>query len=86
MSDRDFTDFLSSVCVVGPKGQKEWRMIDPDTPVASNAGVWPAAVAKMKDKKEPSILISNGKVGTIEKLPATKAETIALIRKYVEAK
>lgn len=86
MSDKDFTDFLTSVCVVGPKGQKEWRMIDPDAPVASNSGVWPAAVAKMREKKEPSILISNGKTGTIEKLPATKAETIALIKKYAEAK
>lgn len=86
MSNKAFTDFLTSVCVAGPRGQKEWRMIDPDSPVASNAGVWPAAVAKMKDKKEPSILISNGKTGTIEKLPETMAETIALIKKYAEAK
>jgi len=86
LSDRDFTDFLTSVCVVGKTGYKEWRMTDPDSPTMPNAGVWPAALAKMQGKEVPGILISNGKNGTIEKLPATKADTIALIKKYTEGK
>lgn len=86
LSDRDFTDYLTANCVAGPKGQKEWRMLDKDAVVAPNAGVWGGAMDKMRTQPVPAILISTGKIGTIQKLPATKAEAIALIKKYAEAK
>lgn len=87
LQDADWRTMLNTLCVTGPDGKtKEWRVVDKDSPSVANAGVWPAALEKMKGKEVPAILISNGKTGTITKLPESKDEAIALVKKYAEAK
>ncbi len=86
LNDADFRALLNTVCVAGANGVKEWRIVDKDSPSVVNAGVWPGAMEKVKGKPVPCILISTGRIGTIQDLPAEKADAIALIKKYAEAK
>lgn len=86
LNDADFRSLLNSVCVAGQNGVKEWRVVDKDSPAVANAGVWPKALERTKGKPTPWILISTGKIGFEGQLPETKADAIALIKKYAEAK
>jgi len=85
LNDADFRLLLNTVCVKG-QYNAEWRMVDKDSPSNANAGVWPAALKRTEGKPVPWILISTGKTGFEGPLPADKAEAVALIKKYAEAK
>jgi hypothetical protein len=85
LNDSDFRLLLNELCVAGKNGVREWRVVDKDSPAVANAGVWPAALERTKGKPTPWILISTGKIGFEGQLPETKADAIALIKKYAEA-
>jgi hypothetical protein len=86
LNDSDFRSMLNNVCVAGPNGVKEWRVVDKDSPAVANAGVWPKALERTKAKPVPWLLISTGKVGFEGPLPESKADAMALIKRYAEAK
>jgi hypothetical protein len=86
LNDSDFRSMLNNACVAGPNGVKEWRVVDKDSPAVANAGVWPKALERTKGKPVPWVLISTGKVGFEGPLPESKAEAMALIKRYAEAK
>ncbi len=86
LNDADFRALLNQLCVGGPNGVKEWRIVDKDSPTVANAGVWPAALARTKGKPVPWLMISTGKIGFEGPLPENKTEAMAKIRQYAEAK
>ena len=86
LNDADWRALLNSLCITGSNGVKEWRVVDKDSPAVANAGVWPAALERTKGKPVPWVLISTGKIGFEGPLPTTKAEAMALVKKYAEAK
>ena len=86
LNDSDFRALLNANCVAGTNGVKEWRVVDKDSPSVANAGVWPKALERTRGKPVPWVLISTGKIGFEGPLPVDKAEAIALIKRYAEAK
>lgn len=86
LNDADWRAVLNSACVAGTNGVKEWRVVDKDSPAVANAGVWPKALERTKGKPVPWVLISTGKIGFEGPLPESKADAIALVKRYAEAK
>lgn len=79
-------DYFDANCIKGPDGKTpEARIWDWDVDTSSVSDLWRKAVEKAKTKadgKAPLILISNGKTGTIEPLPANVAATLELLKKW----
>lgn len=86
LNDADWRALLNSVCVPGPNGVKEWRIVDKDSPAVANAGVWPEALKRTEGKKVPWLLISTGKTGFEGPLPESKEAAIELVKRYAGAK
>lgn len=82
MYSRRVWDHLDSVCVAGADGKKEWRIWEQNVPGLENeTKLWQEAM-KRDRKSTPWVIISNGKTGTEEALPATIEEFLALVNKY----
>jgi len=85
IQSKDVTDYLNSKCAVGTDGkQKEWRIWDSTTDPTGESPIWQAAFKRTAGKSLPWILISNGKTGTEEVLPADTASLLTLLKKYGE--
>lgn len=79
--DQTFRDWLSGLVVKGPDTRTpEWRVYDKDAVVTEP--VWQAALARPR-KQVPWLVVSNGKTGWEGPLPATVADTRAIIQRYV---
>jgi hypothetical protein len=75
-------DYLDAKCVVGADGKThEWRIWDQGTDAGADGEPWASALKRTRQSL-PSILISDGKTGFEGPLPATVAETLALLKKY----
>lgn len=82
-------EYLQRKCPRSADGQSvEYRIWDDDytdEQMRFQPQLWRDAYAKAKSDaagKLPWIMISTGKTGTSEPLPATEAETLALLKKY----
>jgi len=74
--------YLASKCAKGADGKTpEYRVWDKDTDVSAEAKTWQDAMARPR-VTVPWILISDGAKGYEGPLPATVAETMALLKKY----
>ena len=78
-------DWLNGKCVVGADGKtKEWRIWDQNVNTQSVPKHWQDVMARKRDSV-PWLVISNFPHGGFEgPMPATEAETKALIQKYME--
>ncbi len=75
-------DYLDKKCVPTPDGNKRgWYIVDKDTSFKNESKTWQDAMARPR-RSIPWILISDGKTGTEEPLPATVEDTISLLKKY----
>lgn len=78
----DVRSYLRTHCAVGLDGKTaEARVFDQNTPMANESKLWQDAMARPR-KSLPWIVVSNGKTGTEEPLPANVADAMALLRKY----
>jgi hypothetical protein len=81
---KEMRDFLDSKCAVGSDGKtKEWRIFDKDVDMKLSPPQWSKAM-KRERKSIPWIIISNGKTGYEGPLPATEAEIMSLLNKYIK--
>lgn len=79
---RSIRDYLDRKCVVGADTRtREWRMWDRDSDASGEAKHWQDAL-KRDRKSVPWIVISTGRDGYEGPLPASVAETLALLKKY----
>ena len=75
-------DYLDAKCAVGADGKtREWRMWDKDSDASGEAKHWQDAL-KRERKSVPWIIVSTGKGGYEGPLPASVAETLALMKKH----
>ena len=79
---RSVRDYRDAKCAVGPDGKtREWRMWDKDSDASGEAKHWQDAL-KRERKSVPWIIVSTGKGGYEGPLPASVAETLALLKKH----
>lgn len=78
---QDFYDELAKVCPKNAAGTPEFRIYDKDVNTAGESTIWQEAM-KRPHPQLPWIAIGNGTTGFEGPLPQTKAEIMALIRKY----
>lgn len=75
-------EYLDRKCVKGKDGKTpEWRIFDKDQSMTGETKVWQDAM-KLPRNVIPWIVISDGKAGTSQPLPATETELLALLKKY----
>ncbi len=69
----------------GPDGYPEIRVLPDGTPVADEPGsaLWKRVMSRPRNSL-PWVVIGNGKTGYEGPLPATQADTLALMKKYAE--
>lgn len=78
----DVRAYLNDKCAVGADGKtREWRMWPADTDVSQAEDVWQFAMKRQRASL-PWIIVSNGKTGFEGKLPGSKDELLALLKKY----
>lgn len=83
---KDIRDYLNSKTVKGTDGKTgEWRIWDKDVDTSNETKLW-QDVMKRPRTAVPWIVISTGKDGFEGPLPATVADTLALLKKYGDAK
>lgn len=76
-------EYLRTHCSPGPvNGTPEFRIWDKDTDLANAPQVWRDAMALPRGTL-PQLIVSNGVEGFSGPLPATEAETLAILRKYL---
>lgn len=74
--------YVNAKCVKGPDGvTAEARFWDKDTIVSGESKLWQDAMNRPRSSI-PWIIISTGKAGFEGPLPATVADTLALLKKY----
>ena len=74
--------WLNASCAKGADGRSpEYRILDKDTPMATDAKHWQDAMKRPRSQL-PWIVISNGTTGFEGPLPATVDETLALLKKF----
>ena len=75
--------FLNSNCATAEDKKPAYKIMDEGQILGDDSvlAVWKTA-AELKPELGARIIISNGKTGTIDKLPAGVDETIALVTKY----
>lgn len=72
--------YLNEKCLkVG--GQPEYRFFDKDTPLVKESEVWKAAMILKRDSL-PWLIVGDGKNGYQGPLPASVAETMAILKKF----
>lgn len=78
----DFEGYLNAKCAKGKDGRPAWRRFDKDTPGGGDDAIWGEAMKKAT--AFPWLVVSNPQKGGgyAGKLPATKAEVMALLQKY----
>lgn len=82
LTSGEIRTYLNSKCVVGPDGKtKEWRQWDKDVDTSAESQLWQAAMKRPRSSL-PWIVISDGKTGFEGPLPATIADTLAILKKY----
>lgn len=75
-------EYLNAKCPKGPDGKTtEFRIWDKDVDGYSDSPLWGDALKRPR-ASTPWIVISNGKTGFEGPLPATVADTLALLKKY----
>jgi hypothetical protein len=75
-------DYLNTHCPPGPDGRtREWRIYDQDTDTSGESKTWQDAMRRPRASL-PWIVVSNGRTGYEGPLPASVADTLALLRKY----
>lgn len=76
-------EYLRTHCSAGPiNGTPEFRIWDKDTDISNAPQVWKDAMALQRGTL-PQLIVSNGIEGFSGPLPATEAETLAILRKYL---
>lgn len=76
-------EYLRTHCSPGPvNGTPEFRIWDKDTDLTNAPQVWRDAMALPRGTL-PQLIVSNGVEGFSGPLPATEAETLAILRKYL---
>ncbi len=76
-------EYLRSHCSPGPvNGTPEFRIWDDDTDQTNMQQVWRDAMALPRGAL-PQLIVSNGVDGFNGPLPATEAETLAILKKYL---
>ncbi len=80
IGSKDVRQYLYAKCLK-VNGTPEYRIFDKDTPVGHESDVWQAAM-KLPRQSLPWLIVGNGKDGYQGPLPATVAETMALLKKF----
>lgn len=76
-------EYLRTHCSPGPvNGTPEFRIWDKDTDLTNVPQVWRDAMALPRGTL-PQLIVSNGVEGFSGPLPATEAETLAIVKKYL---
>ena len=76
-------EYLRTHCSPGPvNGTPEFRIWDKDTDISNAPQVWKDAMALPRGTL-PQLIVSNGVEGLSGPLPATEAETLAMLKKYL---
>lgn len=76
-------DYLNTHCAKAANGWPEWRILDKDTDMSGESQFWKDAMRLPRDDaKLPWLMVTNGKGGYSGSLPATQAETMAILKKY----
>lgn len=81
--DSEVRDWLNQNCIVGPTNVLEWRIVDPDVPMAQNSALWQNALARPRESL-PWVIISDGTKnrGFEGPLPANKTAMLELLEKF----
>lgn len=80
LNDDDVRTTMTNLCVKAP-GQIPWVITDPDAVSSSFDPLWKRAFERPRGQL-PWVIISNGTTGFEGPLPETKADFLALLRKY----
>jgi hypothetical protein len=82
---KELRDFLNAKCPLGPDGKThEWRIWDASVDATNDPSAALKAAFSRPRASVPWIVASNGKHGFEGPLPATVADTLALLNKYAE--
>ena len=82
-SSASLREYLVSHCSPGPiNGTPEFRIWDQDVDLTNAPQVWRDAMALPRGTL-PQMIVSNGVAGYSGPLPATEAETLVILRKYL---
>ena len=75
-------EYLAAHCAKSATGNPEFRILDVNSSMAQETVPWVKSGFARPRGGSPWILISNTKAGTEQALPATAADTLALLKKY----
>lgn len=73
--------YLKEKCVKNAAGVPQWRIWPSSTDPKNDDPVWAGAKASCKEANY--LTVSNGKTGTAVKLPASEAEAMVILKKYL---
>ena len=78
----DIRSYAAGHCAKGPDGKTpEFRIFDKDADLSHESDVWRQFMA-VKREATPWLVVSNGSSGFSGPLPATAADTLAILKKY----
>jgi hypothetical protein len=86
LTSANLRSYLNKKCLKGADGKTaEYRIWDKDVDLTNVSQVWKDAIgtAKKENTTLPVLAVSNGKSGWIGTLPATEAETLSILKKYL---
>lgn len=84
LNSTTITDYLNRKTAKDTKGRAEWRKWDKDVDMANETDVWKNLWTSTKPQLGalPALVVVTDQKGQVFPLPATEAETLALLKRY----